>query len=169
MISNQVAPTISSNHPEKEGKTPVIHYVSFISGILLVLVLMIPGFFIPQHDPLREPFYWWQLHLLTVSVFMPVYAMSIMNVCNYCANITEGKNFISYVFLLCVGLAIYGTLLMSYYGIWVLLGYVTPMPFNTYLIGPTSINSLYIFYWFRYSQVTISLFNIHSQERVPSF
>ena len=48
----------------------------------------------------------------------------------YCANIKEGKNFISYVFFLCVGLAIYGTLLLSYYGTWVLLEYVTSMPFK---------------------------------------
>ena len=73
-----------------------IHYISWTSGIIITLFLTSLFFLIPQHNPLLEPFYWFEFPICIATGWMLIFTIAIMFECAYFANITYAKNLKSF-------------------------------------------------------------------------
>ena len=111
-----------------------IHYISWTSGIIITLFLTSLFFLIPQHNPLLEPFYWFEFPICIATGWMLIFTIAIMFECAYFANITYAKNLKSFCILYAQAAGFYTVLTSIYYLVYTFgLDLYGPLPFAMYI------------------------------------
>lgn len=143
-----------------------IHYISWTSGIIITLFLTSLFFLIPQHNPLLEPFYWFEFPICIATGWMLIFTIAIMFECAYFANITYAKNLKSFCILYAQAAGFYTVLTSIYYLVYTFgLDLYGPLPFAMYIGGSITFCLLHILHWLRYHLS----FNLFSNSNINFF
>ena len=64
-----------------DNKMDSVHYISFLFGIPLTWIALLPTLIVPWHNALREPFYWYEYHVYNVlpglALLVAVFTMQL--------------------------------------------------------------------------------------------
>ena len=128
-----------------------LHTVSVVSGVLLSIILISFICFIPQHDILEEPYYWYEFMILEAFVQSPMQsACRILSAAHF-ANITYANNLISFFTLSAIRAIIFLFLYSCYYFVWVYaLELYAPLPGGGIFLNSILSAVLCLLLWFRY-------------------
>ena len=129
-----------------------IHYVSWLAGIILACLFIVAITIIPHHNPIYEPYYYWEFTLYAsfcwVTTFVGYYFGSI----RYGANFHFGKNVPAFIFIWVCAVACYIILTLIYHLIWVTIyGFYAPMPMTFYVPGSFTGGFIFALGWVRYT------------------
>ena len=127
-----------------------LHLISPFGGPLLAITMGCIYCFYPMKDIRFEPDYWYELQLLLIPGFFPLFLCSGLVEGAYWCNFKYNGNLKSYAYTFMFGLTVYGVVNTVYYLVWVqILGWTPPMAFNNYVAGTSAWNSHHIFIWSR--------------------
>lgn len=120
---------------EKNDEINSMYYVSWISDILLAILMTSFIVLIPQHNILQEPEYWYEFFILGSLNFTFICTAVITCGCAPLrSNIHYAKNLESFTFIFGLASLCYALANLLYYYIWVhIFGKFSPMPFNLYV------------------------------------
>ena len=127
-----------------------LHLISPFGGPFLAITMGCIYCFYPMKDIRFEPDYWYELQLLLIPGFFPLFLCSGLVEGAYWCNFKYNGNLKSYAYTFMFGLTVYGVVNTVYYLVWVqILGWTPPMAFNNYVAGTSAWNSHHIFIWSR--------------------
>ena len=119
-----------------------------ISITLFGFVLTLPLDFIPLHNVIQHPEYWYEL-LLIGTFNASVGAVSLCITCSYLLNIRFIRNWKNIAFVVGCGILAMIFIVLFTYVLWTLiLGYQYPIPFLGIIISYFTLNVLTITVWF---------------------
>ena len=128
-----------------------MHYISWLSGMLLSCLMagMITN--IPMHNILEEPYYWYETIIIVPSIgWIPVFVTVLILQLEFWSNITYAKSIKTWVYLFVIGEFTWYFASFAFYYLWTsILGFYPPMPFMGYSTGTLAIFILYAATWFR--------------------
>ena len=106
--------------------------------------------FIPFHNVLKEPQYWYEHQLILTFGLVPLLIGTVLSIAIYWANFTFEKKWISYVEMIAVGLGAFLVALTAYYVVWTeYLGYFQPLPLSVIVTGSLTTTVMIIFTGYR--------------------
>ena len=122
-------------------KTDLVHYISWIFGILFTCTALSLTLIVPWHNVLKEPFYVYEIHVYFMIPWLAITAAIYIFRCRYWADITYVNNWTSFFVMFGIGGVIYAALFLSYFYIWVYyFELFAPLP-----LGPIALAQLIIF------------------------
>ena len=128
-----------------------IHYISWISGIVLSCLYISTITIIPLHNTLREPQYYWEFMLYMAFGFCSIFSSHVVLATFFVANMNPGKNMLAVIVMTLIGAIINIVTTVIYYFIWVnVLGFYAPMPMGLYIPGSLTVIGCIGLSWFRY-------------------
>ena len=128
-----------------------IHYISWISGIILSCLYISMITIIPLHNTLREPQYYWEFMIYISFGFCSIFSSHFVLATFFVANMNPGKNWLAVIVMTLTGAIINIVATVFYYFIWVnVLGFYAPMPMGLYIIGSLTAIVCIGLSWFRY-------------------
>ena len=134
---------------KNDNDISVIHYFSAFSGPILAVALTTFVCFMPYHNAMEEPEYWYEFHFL-VQVFLPFHIGSGMLYGRYFANFTYDNLWKSYLILYGLGWASYLVSTVIYYWVWTnILGHYAPMAWTYYMALFFPISTAFFGSWYR--------------------
>ena len=134
----------------------VIHYISWIFGIVLSCLYISTITIIPLHNTLREPEYFWEFMLYMSFGFCSIFAAHIVLATFFVANVNPGNNLLAFLVMTLVGAIINIVTTVFYYIIWVyVLGFFAPMPMALYIPGSITVIGCIGLSWFTYQTFII--------------
>ena len=150
-----------------------IHVISAVSCPLLTWAVACTYCYIPIHEVLKEPTYWYEHDLVTIVATLPLflgitmlqgksqsYIWNLVQHClrsitigQYWAKFTYKGGWKSFLYLYGIGVLIYGIFAIGYHTLWTnVLNYNPPMPFHWYISGTVAVVTVYFCNWFRLSE-----------------
>ena len=127
-----------------------IHYISWISGIVLSCLYISTITIIPLHNTLSEPQYYWELMLYMAFGFCSIFSSHVVLATFFVANMNPGKNWLAVIIMTLTGAIINIVITISYHFIWVnVLGFYAPMPMGLYITGSLTAIVCIGLSWFR--------------------
>ena len=152
-LGNEIAfeKTNEKNTLDSKGNDEIksIHYISWMFGIVFScgLVSLITN--IPQHNILKEPYYWYEA-MIEGGLSVPILSTLIIFNGAYWANISYVKNWTSFLILVIIGTSIFTLIFASYHWIWTYqLKFFAPVAFGYYVAGSFTFFSFFAILWFR--------------------
>ena len=128
-----------------------IHYISWISGIILSCLYISTLTVIPLHNTLREPQYFWELMLYMAFGFCSIFSSHIVLTTFFVANMNPGRNWLAVISITLIGAILNVITTLLYYFIWVnILKFYAPMPMGLYIPGSLTVIGGIGLSWFRY-------------------
>ena len=115
-----------------------IHYTSWLFGILLTCIAMIPILIVPWHNALREPFYWYEYHVyFAAPSWLPlVVANYIMRLEYWAGIIIYDKKMNLFFFLIGTGGVFYAVITLFHYFVHVYyFELFAPLPYGSQIPG----------------------------------
>ena len=138
-----------------DNKTDLVHYISWIFGILFTCTALLSTLIVPWHNVLKEPFYVYEIHVYFMIPWIAIMAGVYIMRCKYWANITYASNWTSFFIMFSIGVIIYTVLFLSCFYIWVhYLELFAPLPFGSTILGIITIFVLLFILYFRYHPQT---------------
>ena len=131
----------------------ILYLLSTFGGTCLAIAMGLIYCYYPMTDMREDPSYWWELQVLLIPGFFPLFLTCGLVHGFYWCNYKWNGLVKSYVLLFCIGVPIYGTINVLYYLIWVvMLGLTPPMPFNNYVAGTLTWTINHSLFYTRYNQ-----------------
>ena len=128
-----------------------LHYISWISGIILSCLYISTLTVIPLHNTLREPQYFWELMLYMAFGFCSIFSSHIVLTTFFVANMNPGRNWLAVISITLIGAILNVITTLLYYFIWVnILKFYAPMPMGLYIPGSLTVIGGIGLSWFRY-------------------
>ena len=134
----------------KENAKNSVHYISWLSGIILACVWVSVFCFVPQHNAVEEPSYWYELMRISSTAWVSIFTASLILKLAYWADIMYAKNLTSFLYLYVVTAitCILGHTSTNF--IWInLLGLFPPVPFVVWHVSTMVLFVMYTALWFR--------------------
>ena len=142
-----------------DNKRDSIHYFSWLFGILLACIALLPALMVPSHNILKEPFYEYEIHVYFMIPWLVIIAGLYILRFEYWANIPYARNWSSYFILCSTGSIFYIALFLFYFYVWVhYLELFAPLPLGPFLSGNLTIFWLAFILFFRY-QHTLDIYS----------
>ena len=106
-------------------------------------------FFVPWHNGLTEPDYWYEFMIQVNTAMWPTLAATKILQCSFWGNFKSLQNWPTFITCMCFLIGVYATATCFYYVLWTqYYSYYTPMPFTGYICGLTAVIVIYIvLYW----------------------
>ena len=131
-----------------------IHYLSWLSGILLSCFYIASITFVPLHNTLCEPQYFWEFMLFAAFGWVSTFNATLFIGTRYWANLHPGPWMTPFIGTMIASSAFNIVFTISYYYIWVdFYGFYAPMPLAYYLPGTYTGFLSFFLCWFRYIRV----------------
>ena len=126
-----------------------IHYISWMFGIVFACGLVSLITIIPQHNILKEPYYWYEA-MIEGGLSVPILSTLIIFNGTYWANISYFKNWTTFFILIVIGTCIFTLIFASYHWIWTYqLNFFAPVAYGYYVAGTFTFFSFFAILWFR--------------------
>ena len=133
----------------------ILYLLSTFGGTCLAIAMGLIYCYYPMTDMRENPNYWWELQVMLIPGFFPLFLTSGLVQGWFWCNFRYDGLVKSYCILYLFGLCTYAVVNLFYYFIWAeVLGFTPPMPFNNYVAGTTTWNCHHIFVYTRYYQTT---------------
>ena len=127
-----------------------IHHFSLLSGPILTCGLASLYCFVPVHNAITEPYYWYEFHVLTILVCLPFFYGMTMLEGIYWSNFTYENELKSFLVIYGFGAGLYAILASGYYYLWTgILGYQSPLPLAWMVLATITLINVYLINWFR--------------------
>ena len=129
-----------------------IHYVSWIVGVILTVMIIGYLTICPLHNPLEEPGYYWEFMLFIAFGWASCTAANFVLDTHYWANINPGSNGAAFMVMSLLASCCILSITIIQNTIWTNKGYHTPVPlvFGYYPSMSFSVIILNILTFFRY-------------------
>ena len=139
----------SFNSVSNRKKGDTIYYYSWVVGPVFALLNLCIFFFVPWHNGLMEPDYWYEFMMQLTIAMWPIWAASIICQCSFWGNFKSLQNWPTYIFCWCIVAGVNATVTCSFHVLWTqYYSYYSPMPFTGYVCGLTAGVCTYIaLYW----------------------
>ena len=135
---------------EDVNENTTFYHLSTLSGPIITLAVISAECFIPFHNVLKEPQYWYEHQLILTFGLVPLLIGTVLSIAIYWANFTFEKKWISYVEMIAVGLGTFLVALTAYYVVWTeYLGYFQPLPLSVIVTGSLTTTVMIIFTGYR--------------------
>ena len=72
------------NADTKENVINSVHYISWVSGIILACVWVSVFCLVPQHNVVEEPSYWYELMCISSTAWVSIFTASLILKSAYC-------------------------------------------------------------------------------------
>ena len=129
-----------------------LHYLSWLSGIIVTCFYLSAITIVPLHNSLCEPQYYWEFMLFAAIGWVSCWNAGMFISTRFWANLHPGPWMTSFIMIMIITTAFNVVLTISYYYLWTdLLGFYAPMPLSYYLPGTCSGLLSFFLAWFRYT------------------
>ena len=138
------------NADTKENVINSVHYISWVSGIILACVWVSVFCLVPQHNVVEEPSYWYELMCISSTAWVSIFTATLILKSAYWADIMYAKNWTSFFCL--YGMTAITCILghSSWNFMWInLLGLFPPVPFVVWHVSTMVLFVMYTALWFR--------------------
>ena len=126
-----------------------IHYYSWVVGPVFALLCLCVYFWVPGHNALIEPDYWYEFVIILDVAMWPIWAACIILQCSFWGNLKSLQTWPTFIFCWCFVAGVYTILTCFYYVLWTqYYSYYTPMPFTGHLSGILAgVFAYIVLYW----------------------